>query len=85
MHNFTSWGTPEAGKSYQVPLLGQVLAFHIPSIKDKASDGAKDFPNHVMAPKPVVLRSINFYFISRIFSFNFNFIKFSVLKLIKQI
>ena len=63
MHNFTSWGTPEAGKSYQVPLLGQVLAFHIPSIKDKASDGTKDFPNHVMAPKPVVLRSINYYFI----------------------
>jgi len=58
MHNFTSWGTPEPGKSYQVPLLGQVLAFHIPSVKDKASDGTKDFPNHVMAPKPVVLRSI---------------------------
>lgn len=59
MHNFTCWGEVVPGKSYQVPLLGQVLAFHIPSVKDKVgATTGKEFPEHALAPKPVLLRSI---------------------------
>ena len=36
----------------------QVLSFHIPSVKDKMQNKPKEFPGHVLAPKPVVLRSI---------------------------
>lgn len=58
MHNFTCWEPIVPGKSYQVPLLGQVLSFHIPSVKDKTQNKTSEFPGHVLAPKPVVLRSI---------------------------
>ena len=36
----------------------QVLSFHIPSVKDKAQSTVNQFPQHALAPKPVVLRSI---------------------------
>ena len=34
------------------------MSFHIPSVKDKIQIKAKEFPGHILAPKPVVLRSI---------------------------
>ena len=38
--------------------ISQVLSFHIPSVKDKSQNPSSQFPQHALAPKPVVLRSI---------------------------